>query len=53
MFEMLVMPDQHCHPETMANAFTTLMSHFNDVQGKAEPIMEFCSWCNGMVMDIL
>jgi hypothetical protein len=51
-FEMLAALDQHCHPDTVANAFTTLMSLFNDVQGNSEPIMEFCSHFDGMVMDM-
>jgi hypothetical protein len=32
-FEMLAVLDQHCHPDTIANAFSTLMSLFNDMQG--------------------
>jgi hypothetical protein len=49
---MLAALDQHCRPDTVANAFTTLMSLFNDVQGNSEPIMEFCSCFDGMVMDM-
>jgi hypothetical protein len=30
---MLAVLDQHCHPDTIANAFSTLMSLFNDMQG--------------------
>jgi hypothetical protein len=30
-FEMLAALDQHCHPDTVMNAFTTLMSLFNNV----------------------
>jgi hypothetical protein len=45
--------DQHCCPDTVANAFTTIMSLFNDVQGNSELIMEFCSCFDGMVMDMM
>ena len=51
-FEMLTALDQHCCPDTVANAFTTIMSLFNDVQGNSEPIMEFCFCFDGMVMDM-
>ncbi len=51
-FEMLAALDQHCRPDTVANALTTLMSLFNDIQGNSEPIMEFCSCFDGMVMDM-
>jgi hypothetical protein len=49
---MLVSLDQHCHPDTVANVFTTLMSLFNKVQGESEPIMEFCSRYDGTIMDM-
>jgi hypothetical protein len=35
-FEMLTALEQYCHPNTMANAFTRLMSLFNNVQGELE-----------------
>jgi hypothetical protein len=40
-FEMLAVLDQHCRPNTIANAFSTLMSLFNDVQGPSEPVLGF------------
>ena len=40
-FEMLAVLNQHCHPDSVTNAFTTCMSLFNDVQGESEPIVEF------------
>jgi hypothetical protein len=51
-FEMLAALNQHCCPDTVANAFSTLMFLFNDAQGDSEPIMEFCSYFDGMVMDM-
>ena len=34
------------------NAFSTLMSLFNDVQGPLEPVLEFRSRFDGMVLDM-
>ena len=51
-FEMLAVLDQHCRPDKIANAFSTLMSLFNDVQGPSEPVLEFCSQFDGMVLDM-
>jgi hypothetical protein len=45
--------DQHCHQDTTANTFTTLISPLNNVQGESEPIMEFCSQFDSMVTDML
>ena len=49
---MLAVLDQHCRPDTISNAFSTLMSLFNDIQGPLEPILEFCSRFDGMVLDM-
>jgi hypothetical protein len=43
----------HCRPDSVTDAFTTLMSLFNDVQGDSKPIIEFRSRFDGMVMDML
>ena len=51
-FEMLAVLNQHCRPDTIANAFSTLMSLFNDVQDHSEPVLEFRSWFDGMVLDM-
>ena len=50
---MLAVLDQHCCPGTAVNAFMTPVSLFNDSQDKNEPIMEFCSWFDSLVMDML
>ena len=50
--EMLVALDQNFHPDTVANTCTTLMSLFNNIQGELEPVLEFCSCFDGMVMDM-
>jgi hypothetical protein len=49
---MLAVLDQHCCPDTISTAFSMLMSLFNDVQGPSEPILEFCSRFDGMVLDM-
>ena len=51
-FEMLAVLDQHCHPDTIVNAFSMLMSLFNNVQGLSESILEFCSQFDGMVLEM-
>jgi hypothetical protein len=51
-FEMLAALDQHCRLDSITNAFCTLMSLFNDVQGSSEAVFEFCSRFDGMVMDL-
>jgi hypothetical protein len=38
---MIDLLNRHCRPDTVSNAFTTLLSLFNDVQGDSEPIVEF------------
>ena len=37
---MLAVLNQHCRPDSVTNAFTTLMSLFNNVQGESESIVE-------------
>ncbi len=49
---MLAVLNQHCRPDSVANAFTTLMSLFNDVQSDSKSILEFCSCFDGSVMDM-
>jgi len=49
---MIDVLNRHCRPDYVTNAFTTLMSLFNDVQGDTEPIVEFRSRFEGMVMDM-
>jgi hypothetical protein len=51
-FEMLAALNQHCHPDSVANAFPTLLLLFNDSMGVSEEIMAFCSWFDGMVKDM-
>ncbi len=47
---MLAALEQHCHPDTVANAFTMLMSLFKDVQGESEETLAFWSCFDGLIM---
>jgi hypothetical protein len=40
-FKMLSVLNEHCHPDSVTNTFTTLMSLFNDSMGELEEIMVF------------
>jgi hypothetical protein len=51
-FEMLAALEQHCRPDTVSNAFTTLMSLFNVVQEDLEEVLQLCSRFDGLVMDM-
>ncbi len=51
-FEMLAALNQHCHPNSMANAFTSLLTLFNDIQGTEEPIFQYHSQFDGIVMEL-
>jgi hypothetical protein len=52
-FEMLATLDQHCRPDTVSNAFSSLLSLFNKVQGYNEPILEYPSRFDGLILDML
>jgi hypothetical protein len=43
---------QHCHPDSVANAFTSLLSLFDDVQGSDKPILQHQSRFDGIVMEL-
>jgi hypothetical protein len=51
-FEMLAALMQHCHPDTVTNAFSSLLSLFNDVQGDNESILEYQSHFNGLTLEL-
>jgi hypothetical protein len=40
---MLQVLEDHFHPSSISNSFTTLFALFNDTQGKKESIHEFRS----------
>ncbi len=52
-FKMLSALNEHCRPNSVANAFTTLMSLFNDSIGESEEIMVFRLQFDGMVNDMV
>jgi hypothetical protein len=43
---------QHCRPDLVLNAFTSLLSLFNDVQGNDEPILQYWSWFDSLIMEL-
>ena len=51
-FEMLAALNRHCRPDTVANAFSTLMSLFKDSMGDLEDIIAFCSRFDGMINEM-
>jgi len=51
-FKMLVTLMQHCPPDSVSNAFTSLFSIFNDVQGESELILEYRSRFDGLTMEL-
>ncbi len=52
-FKMLTALNQHCRPDSVANAFTTLVSLFNGTMSKAKEIMVFQSRFDGMINKML
>ena len=51
-FEMLATLMQHCRLDSISNAFTSLLSLFNDVQGKSESIIEYRSHFDGLTIEL-
>ncbi len=50
---MLATLYQHCHPDTVSNAFSSLLSLFSEVQGDSELIFEYRSHFDGLILDML
>jgi hypothetical protein len=48
-FEMLQVLEDHYHPSSVSNTFTTLLSLFNDKQSDTEGIHEFRSRFAGII----
>jgi len=51
-FEMLAALMQHCRPDSVSNAFSSLLSLFNDVQGDTESIIEYRSRFDGLTLEL-
>ncbi len=52
-FDMLVALTQPCHPDLLSNVFTSLLSLFNGAQGPDEPIVQYQSWFDGLILERL
>jgi hypothetical protein len=50
---MLATLNQHCHPDTVSNAFSSLLFLFNEVQGDSKQILEYRSHFDGLILDML
>jgi hypothetical protein len=48
-FEMIQVLEDHFHPSSISNSFTTLLVLFNDMQGKKENIYKFWSQFEGHI----
>ncbi len=51
-FKMLATLMQHCRPDSVSNAFTSLLSIFNDVQGESKSVLEYRSCFDGLTMEL-
>jgi hypothetical protein len=51
-FKMLATLMQHCRPDTVSNAFTSLLSLFNNVQRESESILEYRSQFNSLTLEL-
>jgi hypothetical protein len=51
-FEMLAALTAYCHPDSIANAFSSLLSLFNEIQGEDEPILAFRSCFDGLILEM-
>ncbi len=49
---MLSALNAYCCPDTVANAFSSLLSIFNELQGEDEPILAFWSWFDGLIFEM-
>jgi hypothetical protein len=49
---MLAALNANCHPDSVANAFSSLLSIFNKLQDKHEPILAFRSHFNGLILEM-
>ncbi len=51
-FEMLAALTSYCRPDSVANAFSSLLSLFNKIQGEDEPILSFSSCFDGLILEM-
>jgi hypothetical protein len=51
-FKMLATLMQHCRPDTVYNASTSLLLLFNNVQGESKSILEYQSRFTGLTHEL-
>jgi hypothetical protein len=51
-FEMLSALNTCCCPDSVANAFSSLLSIFNELQVNNKPILAFRSWFDGLIFEM-
>ncbi len=51
-FEMPAALIQHCRPDLVSNAITSLLSIFNDIQGDGESILEYQAQFDGLTIEL-
>jgi hypothetical protein len=51
-FEMIDMLILHCRPDSVTNAFHSLLSIFNNVQGDSESLLEYRSRFDGLTLEL-
>jgi hypothetical protein len=51
-FKMLDALIRYCCPDTVSNAFASLLLLFNDVQQESEPTLEYCSRFDGLTLKL-
>jgi hypothetical protein len=51
-FEMHAALMQHCCLDTVTNAFLSLLSPFNDIQGDTESVFEYRSCFDGLTLEL-
>ncbi len=51
-FEMLAACNACCHPNSVANAFSSLLSIFDELQGNDKPILAFRSCFNSLILEM-
>jgi hypothetical protein len=51
-FEMIDALILHCRPDSVSNAFNSLLSIFNDVQGDSESLLEYRSRFDGLTLEL-
>ncbi len=51
-FEVLATLIAYCRPDSVANAFSSLLSIFNKLQGDNKPILAFCSHFDDLILEM-